>query len=207
MISILIADDHPVVRAGLRAVFESHEDFTVVAEAPSAEEAVKRASEGDVDLVTMDLRFADGGMSGVQAIRAIRAHGDHPRILVLTNYDDDSEILAAVEAGAQGYLLKDSAPADLTSAVQRAASGEVVLAPVVAGKLLSEMRKDRITLTGRERDVLNALDRGLSNREISEELFLSPTTIKTHLARLYGKLGVSSRTAALARAREEGLLD
>lgn len=154
----------------------------------------------------MDLRFADGGMSGVQAIRAIRAHGDHPRILVLTNYDDDSEILAAVEAGAQGYLLKDSAPADLTSAVQRAASGEVVLAPVVAGKLLREMRKDRITLTGRERDVLNALDRGLSNREISEELFLSPTTIKTHLARLYGKLGVSSRTAALARAREEGLL-
>lgn len=205
MIRILIADDHPVVRAGLRAVISSHEDFEVVGDVDRAAQALVAVKNTRVDVVTMDLRFPDG-ISGVDAIRLLRATPAPPAILVLTNYDDDVDILAAIEAGAQGYLLKDSPPADLIRAIGDAHAGRSVLAPQVATRLMTRMREPHIELTAREKDVLHALDRGLSNREISTELFLGQTTVKTHLARLYGKLGVSSRTAALARARELGLL-
>ena len=170
-------------------------------------------------MVTMDLRFVAGGpttrggtpeagaaMSGVEATRAITALDGAPAVVVLTNYDDDALIVDAVEAGARGYLLKDSPPHVLTRAVHDAAAGHTVLAPTVQSALMTSVRHGHIELTPRERDVLECLDRGLSNREMSEELFLSLTTVKTHLARLYGKLGVSSRTAALAKARELGLL-
>ena len=205
MIRILIADDHPVVRSGLRAVFEAEADLEVVAEASRAAAAVDRAAIGDIDLVTMDLRFPDG-LSGVEATRALRARPDAPEVLVLTNYDDDVDILDAVEAGARGYLLKDAPPATLVQAVRAAAAGQSALAPVVATKLMTRMREPIVQLTPREHDVLECLGRGLSNQEIGAELFLSQPTVKSHLARLYGTLGVPSRTAAVAKARELGLL-
>lgn len=205
MIRILIADDHPVVRSGLRAVFEAEADLEVVGESSRAATAADRAAAGGVDLVTMDLRFPDG-LSGVEAIRRIRALDDPPEVLVLTNYDDDADILDAVEAGARGYLLKDAPPETLVQAVRSAAAGQSVLAPVVASKLMSRMREPAVHLTPREHDVLACLGRGLSNQEIGAELFLSQPTVKSHLARLYGTLGVPSRTAAVAKARELGLL-
>ena len=206
MIRILIADDHPIVRAGLRAVFEAEEDFDVVGEADRAMDAVDRAKAGGIDLVTMDLRFPSGP-SGVDAVERIQTLDDPPAVLVLTNYDHDTDILRAVEAGARGYLLKDS-PADvLVRGVRDATAGRPVLAPTVASKLMHRLSAPSLQLTARERDVLDCLDRGLSNQAISAELFLSRATVKSHLARLYSKLGVSSRTAALAKARGQGLLD
>lgn len=202
---ILIADDHPVVRAGLRAVFSTHNGFTVVGEVDRAAQALVAARNLSPDVVTMDLRFPDG-ISGVEAITALQAMPTAPAVLVLTNYDDDSDILAAVEAGASGYLLKDSAPEDLCRAVADTAAGRSVLPAHIATKLMARMRAPAVELTAREADVLGAIDRGLSNRDIAAELYLGHTTVKTHLARLYGKLGVSSRTAALAKARKLGLL-
>lgn len=206
MIRILIADDHPIVRAGLRAVFEAEPDLEVVGEVDRAFDAVDRAKVGGIDLITMDLRFPSGP-SGVDAVERIQTLDDPPAVLVLTNYDTDTDILRAVEAGAGGYLLKDS-PADvLVRGVRDAVAGRPVLAPAVASKLMHRLRTPSLQLTARERDVLQCLDRGLSNQAISAELFLSRATVKSHLARLYSKLGVSSRTAALAKAREQGLLD
>ena len=206
MIRILIADDHPIVRAGLRAVFEAEPDLEVVGEADRALDAVDRAKVGGIDLITMDLRFPSGP-SGVDAVERIQTLDHPPAVLVLTNYDTDTDILRAVEAGAGGYLLKDS-PADvLVRGVRDAVAGRPVLAPAVASKLMHRLRTPSLQLTARERDVLQCLDRGLSNQAISAELFLSRATVKSHLARLYSKLGVSSRTAALAKAREQGLLE
>lgn len=205
MIRLVIADDHPIVRAGLRAVFGSDERFEVVADVASAEEAIALcAADPQVELVTMDLQFPSG-MSGVEAVEALSALENPPLVLVLTNYDTDDSILAAIEAGARGYLLKDALPAELLDAARRAAAGEVVLPAHLASKMYSRMREPRVTLTPREYDVLSAIRDGLSNREIGERLFLAPTTVKTHVARLFTTLGVSSRTAALARARELGL--
>lgn len=207
MIRLVIADDHPIVRAGLRAVFGSDERFEVVADVASAEEAIALcAADPQVELVTMDLQFPSG-MSGVEAVEALSALENPPLVLVLTNYDTDDSILAAIEAGARGYLLKDALPAELLDAARRAAAGEVVLPAHLASKMYSRMREPRVTLTPREYDVLSAIRDGLSNREIGERLFLAPTTVKTHVARLFTTLGVSSRTAALARARELGLFD
>ncbi len=207
MIRLVIADDHPIVRAGLRAVFGSDERFEVVADVASAEEAIALcAADPQVELVTMDLQFPSG-MSGVEAVEALSALEHPPLVLVLTNYDTDDSILAAIEAGARGYLLKDALPAELLDAARRAAAGEVVLPAHLASKMYSRMREPRVTLTPREYDVLSAIRDGLSNREIGERLFLAPTTVKTHVARLFTTLGVSSRTAALARARELGLFD
>lgn len=206
MIRILIADDHPIVRAGLRAVFEAEPDLEVVGEADRALDAVDRAKVGGIDLITMDLRFPSGP-SGVDAVERIQTLDHPPAVLVLTNYDTDTDILRAVEAGAGGYLLKDS-PADvLVRGVRDAVAGRPVLAPAVASKLMHRLRTPSLQLTARERDVLQCLDRGLSNQAISAELFLSRATVKSHLARLYSKLGVSSRTAALAKSREQGLLE
>lgn len=205
VIRILIADDHPIVRSGLRAVLDAEDDLEVVGEVGRARDAVDRARIGGVDLVTMDLRFPDG-LSGVEATRALRALPDAPAVLVLTNYDDDVDILNAVEAGAGGYLLKDAEPTVLVRAVRDAAAGGSILAPGVASKLMRRLRGPSVQLTPRERDVLGCLARGMSNQEIGAELFLSQATVKSHLARLYTTLDVPSRTAAVARGRELGLL-
>ncbi|MFE0105867.1 response regulator [Streptomyces sp. NPDC059009] len=204
-IRLLLADDHPVVRAGLRAVLDAEPDFTIVAEAATAEAAAERAAEGDVDVVLMDLQFG-AGMHGSEATAAITAREGAPRVLVLTTYDTDADILAAVEAGAAGYLLKDAPPEELAAAVRTAASGRSALAPAIAHRLMDRMRAPAEALSRRELEVLHLVRAGLSNQQISKELFLSQATVKSHLVHIYAKLGVDSRTAAVAVATERGLI-
>lgn len=203
MIRLVICDDHPVVRAGLAAVFATSDRVRVVGSAATAAEAVHLAA--DCDVITMDLNLGDGE-DGVAATRRVRALPNPPAVLVLTNYDTDAKILAAIEAGALGYLLKDAEPEQLITAVQRAARGETVLEPRILAKLTHEVQRPRTQLTAREGEVLGMLDRGLRNAEIAAELHVSLATVKSHLAAVYAKLGVSSRTAALAEARARGLL-
>lgn len=204
MIRLLLSDDHPVVRAGIRALLESESDLEVVAEAATAEDAVRLAATRGVDLVLMDLQFS-GAMQGAEATRRIRSHDGAPHVLVLTNYDTDADILGAIEAGASGYLLKDAPPAELVAAVRAAAVGESALAPAVSSRL-SASREAVDRLTVREAEVLTLVAEGRSNRDIGRELFLSEATVKSHLVHIFTKLGVGSRTAAVARARELGVI-
>ncbi|WP_406375015.1 response regulator transcription factor [Streptomyces sp. NBC_00647] len=204
-VRLLLADDHPVVRAGLRAVLSGEPDFEIVAEAPTAEAAVERAGAGDVDVVLMDLQFGSG-MHGAEATAAITARPGAPRVLVLTTYDTDADILAAVEAGASGYLLKDAPPEELSAAVRTAASGHSALAPTVADRLMDRMRTPAAALSRRELEVLELVKDGLSNQQISKKLFLSQATVKSHLVHIYAKLGVDSRTSAVATATERGVI-
>ncbi|WP_406428092.1 response regulator [Streptomyces sp. NBC_00147] len=204
-IRLLLADDHPVVRAGLRAVLDAEPDFEIAAEAATAERAVELAAGGGVDVVLMDLQF-DAGMHGSEATAAIAARPGAPRVLVLTTYDTDADILAAVEAGASGYLLKDAPPEELAAAVRTAASGQSALAPAIAHRLMDRMRAPAEALSRRELEVLQLVRDGLSNQRISKELFLSQATVKSHLVHIYAKLGVDSRTAAVAAATARGLM-
>ncbi|MFJ7158995.1 response regulator [Streptomyces sp. NPDC101118] len=204
-IRLLLADDHPVVRAGLRAVLDTEPDFTVVAEAATAERAVELAAGLDLDVVLMDLQFGPG-MHGSEATRAITGRPGAPRVLVLTTYDTDADILAAVEAGASGYLLKDAPPEELAAAVRTAAAGQSALAPAVAHRLMDRMRTPAESLTKRELEVLQLVADGLSNQQISKQLFLSQATVKSHLVHIYAKLGVDSRTAAVALAATRKLI-
>ena len=204
MIRLLLGDDHPVVRAGIRAMLESEADLEVVGEAATAEDAVRLAAASDVDVVLMDLQFP-GAMQGAEATRRIRSHDDAPRVLVLTNYDTDADILGAIEAGASGYLLKDAPPGELVAAVRAAATGESALAPAVSSRLRAS-REAADSLTAREAEVLTLVAEGRSNRDIGRTLFLSEATVKSHLVHIFTKLGVGSRTAAVARARELGAI-
>lgn len=204
-IRLLLADDHPVVRAGLRAVLDTEPDFTVVGEAATAERAVELAAAGEVDVVLMDLQFGEG-MHGSEATAAITARSGGPRVLVLTTYDTDADILAAVEAGASGYLLKDAPPEELAAAVRTAAAGQSALAPAVAHRLMDRMRTPAEALTKRELEVLQLVGEGLSNQQISKALFLSQATVKSHLVHIFAKLGVDSRTAAVATATSRRLI-
>jgi DNA-binding NarL/FixJ family response regulator len=205
MIRLLIADDHPVVRDGLRGIFEGAGDFEVVAEAADGREAVDRAAAYTPDVVLMDLRMPV--MDGVSAIRELRKRGLQSSVLVLTTYDTDDDVLPAIEAGATGYLLKDAPPGELLRGARAAARGESVLAPSVATRLIGQMRApEREPLSDRELDVLALIARGCSNRETAATLYISEATVKTHLLHLYGKLGVSDRAAAVAVGYERGLL-
>lgn len=207
MIRLVIADDHPIVRAGLKALFSSEEDLSVVAEASTPDEAVAAAERENPDVVLMDLQFGVKEKSGgADATRRIRALDAPPYVLVLTNYDSDADILSAVEAGASGYLLKDAPPHELIAAVLAAASGESALAPVIASRLLDRMRTPRVNLSSREMEVLEAVAAGHSNTEVATQLFVNETTVKSHLAHIYSKLDVTSRTAAVAEARKRGIL-
>ncbi|MER6448590.1 DNA-binding response regulator [Streptomyces venezuelae] len=206
-IRLLLADDHPVVRAGLRAVLDTEPDFAVVAEAATAERAVELAAREPVDVVLMDLQFGPGpGMHGSEATALITARPGAPRVLVLTTYDTDADILAAVEAGASGYLLKDAPPEELAAAVRTASAGQSALAPAVALRLMDRMRTPAEALTKRELEVLQLVADGLSNQQISKELFLSQATVKSHLVHIYAKLGVDSRTSAVATAAVRRLI-
>lgn len=205
MIRLLLADDHPVVRAGLRAVLETGADFQVVAEAPTAEQAITLAAELDVDVVLMDLQFG-AGMHGSAATAVITARPAAPHVLVLTTYDTDADILAAIEAGAVGYLLKDALPEELATAVRTAAAGKSALAPAIALRLVDRMRAPDAALSRREIEVLQLVADGHSNLQISQQLFLSQATVKSHLAHIYTKLAVDSRTAAVAAATTRGLI-
>ncbi|WP_030219725.1 response regulator [Streptomyces bikiniensis] len=204
-VRLLLADDHPVVRAGLRAVLDTEPDFAVVAEAATAERAVELAAAGGVDVVLMDLQFG-AGMHGSEATAAITAAPGGPKVLVLTTYDTDADILAAVEAGACGYLLKDAPPEELAAAVRTAAAGQSALAPAVAHRLMDRMRTPAEALTKRELEVLQLVGEGLSNAQISKALFLSQATVKSHLVHVFAKLGVDSRTAAVAAATARRLI-
>ncbi|MEC5185492.1 DNA-binding NarL/FixJ family response regulator [Cryobacterium sp. MP_3.1] len=207
MIRLVIADDHPIVRAGLRALFSSEDGVTVVAEAATPDEAVAAAERENPDVVLMDLQFGSTANStGADATRRIRELPAPPYVLVLTNYDSDADILGAVEAGASGYLLKDAPPHELIAAVRAAAAGESALAPVIASRLLSRMRAPQVSLSAREMEVLEAVAAGRSNTEVARQLFVTETTVKSHLAHIFSKLNVTSRTAAVSTARQHGIL-
>ncbi|SEF31943.1 DNA-binding response regulator, NarL/FixJ family, contains REC and HTH domains [Amycolatopsis pretoriensis] len=203
-ITVLIADDHPVVRDGLRGIFTGR-GFEVVGEAANGAEAVAMAERLRPDVVLMDLRMP--GTDGVAAITELARLGNPARVLVLTTYDTDSDVLPAVEAGATGYLLKDAPREDLFRAVEAAARGEAVLSPAVASRLLGRMREPvREPLSQRELEVLTLVARGSTNKEAAKKLFISEATVKTHLIHVYAKLGVNDRAAAVAVAFERGLL-
>ena len=207
MIRLIVADDHPIVRAGLAALFGLEADIEVVAEASTPDEAVAATVHENPDVVLMDLQFgARSQATGADATRRIRALDAAPYVLVLTNYDSDADILGAVEAGASGYLLKDAPPHELIAAVRAAAAGESALAPVIASRLLSRMRAPQASLSSREIEVLELVAAGRSNTEVAGDLFVSETTVKSHLAHIFTKLGVSSRTAAVSAARTRGIL-
>ncbi|KQM57615.1 MULTISPECIES: response regulator transcription factor [unclassified Agreia] len=207
MIRLVVADDHPIVRAGLAALFGLEADIEVVAEASTPDEAVAATVHENPDVVLMDLQFgARSQATGADATRRIRALDAAPYVLVLTNYDSDADILGAVEAGASGYLLKDAPPHELIAAVRAAAAGESALAPVIASRLLSRMRAPQASLSSREIEVLELVAAGRSNTEVAGDLFVSETTVKSHLAHIFTKLGVSSRTAAVSAARTRGIL-
>ena len=204
-IRVLLADDHPVVREGLRGMLAAESGIDVVGEAGSGDEAVARALELRPDVILMDLRMPRG--DGVSAIERITKDRPEARIVVLTTYDTDADILRAVEAGAAGYLLKDTPRAELIRAIQAAARGETVLAPTVAGRLMTRMRGPRPeALSAAQTQVLALAARGMTNAEIGRTLFVSEATVKTHLVRACAKLGVSGRTAAVTKAIETGAL-
>ena len=202
---LLLVDDHPVVRAGLRGMLAGEPDLEVVAEAADGEEAVRMSAELRPDVVLMDLRMP--GMDGAEATRRIAALDPAPAVLVLTTYDTDHDILRAVEAGATGYLLKDTPRADLVQALRAAAGGATVLAPVVAAKLLGRSRSpSSLELTPRELEVLALVANGKTNGEVARALFIGEATVKTHLLHAFAKLDVDDRTAAVTTAIARGLL-
>ena len=207
-ITILVVDDHPVVRSGLVALLAVEPDLVVVGEASEGAEALSRVATLSPDVVLMDLRMP--GMDGAAA--TARIVNDHPgtRVLVLTTFDTDDDILRAVEAGASGYLLKDTPREELVAAIRAASRGETVLAPPVAARLMGRMRGAGAgspeQLTPREVEVLAAVSRGLSNGEIGRELFIGEATVKTHLLRVFQKLAVDDRTRAVTVAIERGIL-
>ncbi|WP_431927503.1 response regulator [Nonomuraea jabiensis] len=200
MLSVMIVDDHPVVREGLRGMLLAEPDLEVVGEAGSGDEAVAVVPRLRPDVILMDLRMPGG--DGVSAIERL---GPGHRVIVLTTYEDDGEILRAVSAGAAGYLLKDVSRADLASAVRAAAGGRTVLSPSVAARLAGR-RPAAPVLSEREREVLELVARGLTNGEIGRRLFIGEATVKTYLLRVFGKLGVSDRTSAVLAALDLGLV-
>ncbi|UYN90809.1 MAG: response regulator transcription factor [Anaerolineales bacterium] len=203
-IRILIADDHPVVREGLFGMLAGQPDFEVIGMAADGDMAVKMHASLTPDVTLMDLRMP--GLDGVGAIRAIKAQQPSSRIIVLTTYDTDADILRAIEAGATSYLLKDAPREELFRAI-RAARGDSVLAPAVAARLMTRMRGPaEVSLSAREIEVLQLVAKGNSNKEIGKSLHISTATVKTHLIHIYGKLGVDDRTAAVTTALESGII-
>ncbi|WP_338682771.1 response regulator transcription factor [Streptomyces acidiscabies] len=204
-VHILIVDDHPVVRFGLRGMLEAYDDLRVVGEAASGDEAIALASATQPDVVLMDLRMP--GTDGATATARIRQEHPGIRVLVLTTYEGDADILPAIEAGATGYLLKDTPIGTLTDAIRAAARGEIILAPPVAARLVTHMQAPAgEQLTPREVQVLGLVARGLSNSEIGRHLYIGEATVKTHLLRTFVKLGVNDRTAAVTVALSRGIL-
>ncbi|MFJ3958163.1 response regulator [Arthrobacter sp. NPDC090010] len=205
MITVLLVDDHLVVRSGLRALLGTQPDLEVVAEASSGEDGLSAALEHGPDVVLMDLAMGPG-IDGIEAIRRLRAERPTQAVLVFTTYDSDADIVRAVDAGAMGYLLKDAAPDEIFAAVRGSAKGQSHMSAPVASRLFQQMRNPDEALTPREAELLTLLTQGLSNKELGRKLFISEATVKTHLAHIYAKLGVDSRAAAIAKAlRREGM--
>ncbi|HWC81183.1 MAG TPA: response regulator transcription factor [Pseudonocardiaceae bacterium] len=205
VITLLIADDHPVVRDGLSGMFASDPGFEVLGQAGDGAEAIRLAKTLRPDVILMDLRMP--GMDGLTAITELGRQRLPARVLVLTTYDTDSYVLPAIEAGATGYLLKDAPRDELLRAVRAAARGESVLSPSVASRLMNRVRTPGPeVLSKRELEVLELVAAGTTNRDAAAKLFISEATVKTHLLNIYGKLGVSDRAAAVAEAFNRGLL-
>ncbi|TFD25107.1 MULTISPECIES: response regulator [Cryobacterium] len=204
-ISVLLVDDHLVVRTGLRALLGTQLDLDVIAEAASGEEALAAAERCSPDVVMMDLALG-AGMDGIEAIRQLRRRSPQPAILVFTTYDSDADIVRAVDAGAMGYLLKDADPEEIFGAIRGAIQGRSFMSAPVASRLFQQLRNPDEVLTPREAELLSLLIEGLSNRELGKRLFISEATVKTHLAHIYAKLGVDTRGAAITTAlRREGM--
>ncbi|MFN8470519.1 MAG: response regulator transcription factor [Caldilineaceae bacterium] len=204
-IRVLLVDDHPVVRAGIEGILSSQTDIEVVGEASDGTEAIALNQTLQPDVILMDLQMPE--MDGVTAIKAICEQANPPHILVLTTYDTDADIVQAIQAGATGYLLKDTPREDFFAAVRQVAKGESVLTPVVASRLMARMRAPaEEQLSERELEVLALVAQGHSNQDIARQLHISTATVKTHLIHIYGKLRVSDRTAAVTTALEKGIL-
>lgn len=205
-IRILIVDDHPVVRMGLRGMLTGQPEFEIVGEAEDGLRALEVIDDASPDVVLTDLRMPN--LDGVGIIQHLAGQPNAPRVLVLTTYDDDADILRAIEAGACGYLLKDAPRDQLFAAIRAASRGETWLAPHIAGRLVRQMATpDLAALSDREVEVLRLASRGSSNKEIAASLYLSEATIKSHLIRIYRKLDVADRTAAVTVALQRGLID
>ncbi|MEV5538967.1 response regulator transcription factor [Saccharopolyspora shandongensis] len=204
-VRVLVVDDHPVVRAGLKALLAGDAGSEVVGEAATAVEAVRQADAFRPDVVLMDLQLGDG-VEGVEATRRLLALDTPPRVLVLTTYDADTDITRAIDAGATGYLLKAGPPEELFQAIRAAAQGKTMLSPEIASRLLQRSRAPEQSLSAREVEILELLAQGLGNKELAKKLFISEATVKTHLVHIYSKLGVDSRMAAVSAAVERRLI-
>ena len=205
MIRLVIVDDHPIVRGGLRDTFAGTDDIVVVGEAGDGAEGVNQAVSLAADVVLMDLRMP--GTDGVTATTALSERAPGVRVLILTTFDSESDVLPAIEAGAIGYLLKDALPEELMRAVRAASRGESVLAPSATQHLMGQVRRPSAsTLTEREREVLQLVANGSSNREAASALFIGEASIKTHLQHIYDKLGVRDRASAVAEGYRRRLL-
>jgi NarL family two-component system response regulator LiaR len=206
VISVLIADDHPFVRHGLRTYLETLDDVEVAGEAADGAEAVELAGRLLPDVVLMDLVMPE--LDGIEATRQIKAASPATKVIALTSFDDDEKVFPAIKAGAAGYLLKDVRPAELAEAVRKASRGEALLAPSVAAKLMQEVAGERPAssgLTDRELEVLRLIARGLPNKQIAQELVVSEKTVKTHVSNILAKLHLADRTQAALYAVREGL--
>jgi DNA-binding NarL/FixJ family response regulator len=204
-IRVVLVDDHPVVRAGVRALVDAQDDLDVVGEAADSSQAVAVVGETQPDVVLMDLSLG-GGPGGAETTRLVRELPSPPNVLVLTTYDTEADVLEAVDAGASGYLLKDAPPEELFRAIRGTARGETVLAPSVANRLLQRAASPTPKVSPREVEILRLLARGLGNKEMARELLVSEATVKSHLSHIYTKLGVDTRAGAVATAIERRIL-
>lgn len=203
--SVILVDDHPVVRSGLRAVLERDPAISIVGEAGTGEDALELARRLQPAVVLCDLRLGDG-IDGIETTKALRKLRPAPAVIILTTFDRDAEILGAIEAGAAGYLLKDAAPDEIVDAISRAHSGELILTPDIAARVIKGVRNPLPRLTGREVDVLKLLATGATNKEISRTLFVTEATVKSHISHIFTKLDVDSRSKAIHLAQTTGLI-
>ena len=204
-VRVVLVDDHPVVRAGLRALVDGQDDLTVAGEASDLDGALQVVQRERPDVVLMDLNLG-AGPGGAEVTAGLRALPDPPNILVLTTYDTEADVLRALDAGAVGYLLKDAPPDQLFAGIRATARGETVLAPSVAATLVRRAGSPGPVVTEREVEVLELLSRGLGNREMARELLVSEATVKSHLSHIYTKLGVDTRAGAVAAAIERRII-
>ena len=205
MIRLVLVDDHPVVRAGLRALIDGQDDLTVVGEAADAAQARRVVALDRPDLVLLDLSLGDGP-GGLQVAAELRARPEPPAVLILTTYATEADLIGALDAGAGGYLLKDAPPAELFAGIRAVARGETVIAPALAATLVRRATSADTAVTAREVEVLQLLAKGLGNRELARALLVSEATVKSHLAHIYTKLGVDTRAGAVAAAIERRII-